>query len=134
MTREEIKARDIFEKTENSYRKQVSKKYGWKQRGYINWKIVSDYFFCLYHHRWGGLGRFSETDVNIDLAKRHDGVGSHSLSSRNPGLVENDERDVAAVEVATNNDSLADSYSCRFRSERRSEAHLPHGGRQLSSD
>ena len=36
MTREEIKARDIFEKTENSYRKQVSKKYGWKQRGYIN--------------------------------------------------------------------------------------------------
>ncbi len=49
MTREEIKSRDIFEKTENSYRKQVSKKYGWKQRGYINWKIVSDYFFCLYH-------------------------------------------------------------------------------------
>ena len=49
MTREEIKARDNFEKTENSYRKQVSKKYGWKQRGYINWKIVSDYFFCLYH-------------------------------------------------------------------------------------
>ena len=49
MTRAESKARDAFEKTEKVYRKQVSKKYGWKQSDYINWKIVSGYYFCLYH-------------------------------------------------------------------------------------
>lgn len=49
MTRAESKARNAFEKTEKVFRKQVAKKYGWKQSDYINWKIVSDYYFCLYH-------------------------------------------------------------------------------------
>lgn len=49
MTRAESKARNAFKKMEKVYRKQVSKKYGWKQSDYINWKIVSGYYFCLYH-------------------------------------------------------------------------------------
>ena len=49
MTRAENKARNSFEKIEKAYRKQISKKYGWKQSDYINWKIISDYYFCLYH-------------------------------------------------------------------------------------
>ena len=49
MTRAESKARNAFEKTEKVFRKQVAKKYGWKQSDYINWIIVSDYYFCLYH-------------------------------------------------------------------------------------
>ncbi len=49
MTRAESKARNSFEKTEKAYRKHISKKYGWKQSDYINWKIISEYYFCLYH-------------------------------------------------------------------------------------
>ena len=41
MTREESRARNALEKVSTKCRKQVAKKYGWKQNDYLNWKIDS---------------------------------------------------------------------------------------------
>jgi len=49
MTREESKARNALEKVSNKCRKQVAKKFGWKQSGYLNWRIDSGYYFSLCH-------------------------------------------------------------------------------------
>ena len=49
MTREESRARNALEKVSNKCRKQVAKKFGWKQSGYLNWRIDSDYYFSLCH-------------------------------------------------------------------------------------
>ena len=49
MTREESKARNALEKVSNKCRKQVAKNFGWKQSGYLNWRIDSGYYFSLCH-------------------------------------------------------------------------------------
>ena len=49
MTREESRARNALEKVSTKCRKQVAKKYGWKQNDYLNWKIDSGYYFSLCH-------------------------------------------------------------------------------------
>ncbi len=49
MTREESRARNALEKVSNKYRKQVAKRFGWKQNDYLNWKINSGYYFSLCH-------------------------------------------------------------------------------------
>lgn len=49
MTREESKARNALEKVSNKCRKQVGKRFGWKQSDYLNWKIDSGYYFSLCH-------------------------------------------------------------------------------------
>lgn len=49
MTREEARARKDLDKRETTYRKSVSKKYGWKQSSYLNWKIEGGYYFSLFH-------------------------------------------------------------------------------------
>ena len=49
MTREESRARNALEKISKNCRKQVAKKYGWKQNDYLNWKVDSGYFFSLEH-------------------------------------------------------------------------------------
>ena len=49
MTRAEAKQYNEFEKTETAVRRKVSKDFGWKQCDYINWKIISGYYFVLYH-------------------------------------------------------------------------------------
>ena len=49
MTREESRARNALEKVSNKCRKQVAKRFGWKQNDYLNWKIDSGYYFSLRH-------------------------------------------------------------------------------------
>ena len=49
MTRAEAKQYNEFEKIETAVRRKVSKDFGWKQCDYINWKIISGYYFVLYH-------------------------------------------------------------------------------------
>ncbi len=36
-------------KNDDAARKNVAKKYGWRQSGYLNWKVEKDFFFCLFH-------------------------------------------------------------------------------------
>ena len=43
MTRKE------FQKIDDAARKTVAKKYGWRQNGYLNWKVEKDYFFSFLH-------------------------------------------------------------------------------------
>lgn len=38
-----------FRKNDDAARKIVAKKYGWRQSGYLDWKVEKDYFFCLLH-------------------------------------------------------------------------------------
>ena len=49
MTREESRARNSLEKISKKCRKQVAKRFGWKQYDYLNWKIDSGYYFSLNH-------------------------------------------------------------------------------------
>ena len=49
MTREESRARNALEKVSNKCRRQVAKRFGWKQNDYLNWKIDSGYYFSLCH-------------------------------------------------------------------------------------
>ena len=43
MTRKE------FQKIDDAARKTVAKKYGWRQSGYLNWKVEKDYYFSFLH-------------------------------------------------------------------------------------
>ena len=47
--REINKALDELNKKDTSIRKSVSKKYGWKQSSYINWKVEAGYYFYSIH-------------------------------------------------------------------------------------
>ena len=49
MTREESRARNVLEKVSNKCRRQVAKRFGWKQNDYLNWQIESGYYFSLCH-------------------------------------------------------------------------------------
>ena len=41
--------RKDFQKIDDAARKTVAKKYGWRQNGYLNWKVEKDYFFSFLH-------------------------------------------------------------------------------------
>ena len=41
--------RKDFQKNDDAARKKVAKRYGWRQSGYLDWKVEKDYFFCLLH-------------------------------------------------------------------------------------
>ncbi|WP_143089280.1 hypothetical protein [Prevotella sp. KH2C16] len=43
MTRKE------FDKVSDRERKDVSKDFGWRQSGYLNWKITQGYYFAVFH-------------------------------------------------------------------------------------
>ena len=47
--REINKAIDELNKKDTSIRKNVAKKFGWKQSSYINWKVEGGYYFYLVH-------------------------------------------------------------------------------------
>ena len=47
--REINKALDELNKKDTSIRKNVAKKFGWKQSSYINWKVEGGYYFYLVH-------------------------------------------------------------------------------------
>ena len=47
--REINKALSELDKKDTSIRKNVSKKFGWKQSSYINWKVEAGYYFYLEH-------------------------------------------------------------------------------------
>ena len=49
MKRELSKALSSFKKRENLLKKSISKKYGWNQRSYANWRIESGYYFYILH-------------------------------------------------------------------------------------
>lgn len=38
-----------FDKADDAARRKVTREFGFRQSSYINWRIESGYFFCLYH-------------------------------------------------------------------------------------
>lgn len=38
-----------FQKIDDAARRIVAKKYGWRQSGYLNWKVEKDYYFSFLH-------------------------------------------------------------------------------------
>ena len=58
--REINKALSELDKKDTSIRKNVSKKFGWKQSSYINWKVEAGYYFYLEH-----LNCYSEATLYV---------------------------------------------------------------------
>ena len=38
-----------FNKGINESRKMIGKQFGFRRNGYISYKVVNDYFFCIFH-------------------------------------------------------------------------------------
>ena len=64
--REINKAIDELNKKDTSIRKNVAKKFGWKQSSYINWKVEGGYYFYLVHFNCYGEATLYVKPLYID--------------------------------------------------------------------
>ena len=64
--REINKAIDELNKKDTSIRKNVAKKFGWKQSSYINWKVEGGYYFYLVHLNCYGKATLYVKPLYID--------------------------------------------------------------------